>query len=388
MVTEGGEVLVQGLRAGVLEGFRFVPDRAVREGSKGLLAAANRALRSGIRERVAALGRGRGRRVRACGRSAEIDWRGTAVARLVAGESVLAPQVEVLPSELLDRRCASRSGAGSPRGSTHSSAPTSARCSRRGRPRSPAPRAASCSCSRKASAPFLAGAWRRSSRPSPRTTGAPSTASGVTLGRLTVFLPALLRPEALRLRARLFAIRHANAPGAGGAWRGPDGGPGRHPVRAARPGAVVRVLRGLRLRGGRAPRGAGGPPRPRGHRRLPPLARAGRSCSRPSSPPILGCPSARCPRSWPPSATSSARAASRGGEAASVAAPEPGALSRRFLPGVETDGIAAPGRRPSCTRPGEPPPPRAVEERSRSARRRRGAWRRPGSRGARGRRRR
>lgn len=31
---------------------------------------------------------------------------------------------------------------------------------------------------------------------------------GVTLGRLSVFVPALLRPEILRLRARLFVARH------------------------------------------------------------------------------------------------------------------------------------------------------------------------------------
>jgi ATP-dependent RNA helicase SUPV3L1/SUV3 len=38
---------------------------------------------------------------------------------------------------------------------------------------------------------------------------------GVTLGRLTVFVPALLRPPAIRLRARLFAVRHGgpSAPG-------------------------------------------------------------------------------------------------------------------------------------------------------------------------------
>jgi ATP-dependent RNA helicase SUPV3L1/SUV3 len=43
---------------------------------------------------------------------------------------------------------------------------------------------------------------------------------GVTLGRVNVFLPALLRPESLRLRARLFAIRHG-----GPALAAPDGVP-------------------------------------------------------------------------------------------------------------------------------------------------------------------
>ena len=56
-VAEGGEVQVQGLRAGVLTGFRFRPDAASGEGSRALLAAANRALRELARERVRALER-------------------------------------------------------------------------------------------------------------------------------------------------------------------------------------------------------------------------------------------------------------------------------------------------------------------------------------------
>ncbi|HSD67865.1 MAG TPA: helicase-related protein, partial [Vicinamibacteria bacterium] len=96
-----GEVLVQGLRAGVLEGFRFRPDRAVREGSRGLLAAANRALRDLVRERVEALEREEDPGF-ALGPGAEVHWRGAGVARLAAGESALAPQVEVLASDLLD----------------------------------------------------------------------------------------------------------------------------------------------------------------------------------------------------------------------------------------------------------------------------------------------
>jgi ATP-dependent RNA helicase SUPV3L1/SUV3 len=43
---------------------------------------------------------------------------------------------------------------------------------------------------------------------------------GVTLGRLSVFLPALLRPATIRLRARLFAARHG-----GPTVPGPQGEP-------------------------------------------------------------------------------------------------------------------------------------------------------------------
>jgi ATP-dependent RNA helicase SUPV3L1/SUV3 len=43
---------------------------------------------------------------------------------------------------------------------------------------------------------------------------------GVTVGRLSLFLPALLRPEAARLRARLFAVQQGRP-----AASGPDGAP-------------------------------------------------------------------------------------------------------------------------------------------------------------------
>jgi ATP-dependent RNA helicase SUPV3L1/SUV3 len=100
-VSEDGEVVVQGLRVGRLEGFRFVPDREVREGSRAVLAAANRTLREEADALVSACVsatddafalRGEGRLV----------WRGFEIARLAAGEAALAPRVQVLPSELLD----------------------------------------------------------------------------------------------------------------------------------------------------------------------------------------------------------------------------------------------------------------------------------------------
>jgi ATP-dependent RNA helicase SUPV3L1/SUV3 len=207
VVTEGGEVLVQGLRAGVLEGFRFVPDRAVREGSKGLLAAANRALRGGIRDRVAALGQDADAAF-ALRTSGQIDWRGAEVGRLLPGDSVLAPQVEVLPSELLDaplrepvrRRLASWLDA-------HLRAHLG-------------PLLAARDATLSGAARGLVFVLAESLGTVPRRQVAAHLAAlspddrralnglGVTLGRLTVFMPALLRPEALRLRTRLFAIRH------------------------------------------------------------------------------------------------------------------------------------------------------------------------------------
>jgi ATP-dependent RNA helicase SUPV3L1/SUV3 len=100
-VTNSGEVLVQGLRAGVLQGFAFVPDVTLRDGARGLVAAANRALRSGVRERVQAFA-GEDDSTFTLAASGLILWRGAAVARLLPGERLLDPQVDPLASDLLD----------------------------------------------------------------------------------------------------------------------------------------------------------------------------------------------------------------------------------------------------------------------------------------------
>jgi ATP-dependent RNA helicase SUPV3L1/SUV3 len=214
-----GEVLVQGLRAGTLDGFRFRPDREVRQGSRGLLAAANRALRALVRDRVEALER-EDDAAFALGPGAEVLWRGVPTGRLVAGESALSPQVDVLSSDLLDpplrervrRRLAAwldvhlraalaplfaaRDGAsgGVARGLTFALAEGLGAVARR-------------TVAQQASA--LTPEDRRG-----------LSRLGVVVGRLALFLPALLRPESMRLRARLFAVRHGRP-----AEPGPDGAP-------------------------------------------------------------------------------------------------------------------------------------------------------------------
>jgi ATP-dependent RNA helicase SUPV3L1/SUV3 len=218
-VGADGEVLVQGLRAGVLEGFRFRPDRAVREGSRGLLAAANRALRDLVRERVEALERDESSRF-SLGPGAEVLWQGAGVARLVAGESPLAPQVEVLASDLLDpplrerlrRRLAAWLDAHlqsvlGPLFALRDGAPAGA-------------------------ARGLAFALAEGLGAVPRRTVARQVAAltpderrdlgrlGVTTGRLAVFLRSLLQPEAMRLRARLYWVHAGRS-----AEAGPDGAP-------------------------------------------------------------------------------------------------------------------------------------------------------------------
>ncbi len=281
-----GEVLVQGLRAGEIEGFRFRPDRVGSEGSRGLLAAANRALRTLVRERVQALEADPDEAF-ALGPGAELLWHGAPVARLTAGEAALAPQVDVLATELLDpplrervrRRLAAWLDA-------HLRAGPRGRSSRCGRRRRQAPCAGSRSCSARGSAPWRAGRWRRRSRRSRPTSGARSSRLGVNLGRFSVFLPALQHPEALRLRARLFAVRHG-LPSA----TGPDGSPSV-PNDLARP---LGVLPRLRL-SARSARARCGSTVSSARRRSSRGSRApARSSRRGSWPAILGCRAAELP---------------------------------------------------------------------------------------------
>ena len=214
-----GEVLVQGLRAGILDGFRFRPDREVREGSRGLLAAANRALSGLVRERVEAL-EGADDSSFALGPRAEVLWRGTAVARLVPGESALQPQVDVLASELLDpplRERVRRRVADWLESHLRSGLPPLFAL-REGTPPGVVRGLAFAlveglgAVSRRSVAPQVAALTPDDRRALDRL--------GVTVGRLSLFLPALARREAARLRARLFAVQKGRP-----AETGPDGAP-------------------------------------------------------------------------------------------------------------------------------------------------------------------
>ncbi len=102
-VSLAGEVKVEGHYVGQLDGFRFVPDIASTssEETRTLLAAANRVLRSEILSRAGRLAAAPDAEF-ALGPAGEVLWRGSAVARLLAGETPLAPRVEVLPAEFLD----------------------------------------------------------------------------------------------------------------------------------------------------------------------------------------------------------------------------------------------------------------------------------------------
>jgi ATP-dependent RNA helicase SUPV3L1/SUV3 len=229
-LTAGGEVLVQGLRAGVLEGFRFRPDRDVGERSRPLLAAANRSLRGLVLERVAAL-EAEADAGFALGPGVELSWRGDAVARLQGGESVLAPRLELVASGALDGPLAARvrRRLGAFVDSTLRAAlgPLFAL-------RDQAPAGAA----RGIGFALSEGAGAVARRDVARLVCALSPAErrelerlGVSIGRLALFLPALQRPEAMRLRARLYTARYGMDGQAG-----PDGAPSASNDRARRAG--------------------------------------------------------------------------------------------------------------------------------------------------------
>lgn len=98
---ESGELLVQGLPVGRLDGFRFTPEPGLRQEARGLLAAANRLLRAEVPARVTACVEAPDEAF-TLGHAGHVLWRSAEIARLQPGDAALAPRVEPLPSELLD----------------------------------------------------------------------------------------------------------------------------------------------------------------------------------------------------------------------------------------------------------------------------------------------
>lgn len=106
-VTASGDVVVEGQLVGTLDGFAF-DAHAVPEGQAGraVSAAASRALRSEIGRRVTALEQDTdaafGFASLEGSAAGTIAWRGAAVARLVRGAGVLAPDIRVTATDLLE----------------------------------------------------------------------------------------------------------------------------------------------------------------------------------------------------------------------------------------------------------------------------------------------
>jgi ATP-dependent RNA helicase SUPV3L1/SUV3 len=100
-IDKEGEVRVEGAYVGKLHGFRFVPDAADGETMRTLITAANRVLRSEIGARARRLS-GDGDDAFSLDPQGEIFWRGGPVGRLAAGETMLAPRIEVRAGDFLE----------------------------------------------------------------------------------------------------------------------------------------------------------------------------------------------------------------------------------------------------------------------------------------------
>ena len=100
--SDDGQVTVEGEFVGKLQGFRFAPDRSESgHAARAVSAAARAALKPEIAERVAGLAAAPDGEFDLDG-NARILWRGAPVATLQAGPLPLQPLVEIMPSEWID----------------------------------------------------------------------------------------------------------------------------------------------------------------------------------------------------------------------------------------------------------------------------------------------
>jgi len=100
-VNQAGDVQVEGSHVGRLDGFRFMPDAIDGVETRTLITAANRVLRGEVAARARQLAADSDEGF-ALDPTARIAWRGGTVARLVAGETLLAPRLEVIAGDFLD----------------------------------------------------------------------------------------------------------------------------------------------------------------------------------------------------------------------------------------------------------------------------------------------
>jgi ATP-dependent RNA helicase SUPV3L1/SUV3 len=100
-VDKDGIVRVEGAHVGRLDGFRFVPDAAEGAAVRTLLTAANRVLRGEIASRARRLASDEDTAF-SLDMAGRVHWQGGPVGRLVAGDAILAPRVEVQTGEFLD----------------------------------------------------------------------------------------------------------------------------------------------------------------------------------------------------------------------------------------------------------------------------------------------
>jgi len=207
-VTRRGEVVVEGHPVGHVLGFTFVPDPGTEgEGRKLVLRAARRALRDEMPRRVAAAEAAEDTAF-SLTPTHRVIWDGQEIARLRPGVSALRPRVEMLDSEFLDGAQRERLRARLQRfldGQIEADlAPlflASAKAAEDSTLRGPLHRLTEAlGVIPGPAADQLDPALRRRLK-----------VLGVKAGGFALFLPALLKPRARIMRARLWALQHGVA---------------------------------------------------------------------------------------------------------------------------------------------------------------------------------
>ena len=204
-VTRRGEVVVEGHSVGHVAGFGFVPDpRAAGEEKKLVLRAARRALREEMPRRVV-LAETAADDAFSLDDTHALIWGGSAVARLTRGPGPLRPRVRVLDSEFLDGAQRER---------------LRERLQRYVDDRVHADLAPLFAAIEAADGGMLRGPLHRlqealgvipaaDEATEPRDLRTSLRGVGVRAGRFALFMPALLKPRATAMRARLWALQHA-----------------------------------------------------------------------------------------------------------------------------------------------------------------------------------
>ncbi len=207
-VTRRGEVIVEGHPVGRIDGLGFFPDPTAEGDEKRLvLRAARRALREEMPRRVAVVETAPDAAF-AFGDDSTLIWDGVPIARLKRGTSALRPRVQMLDSEFLDGAQRERLRIRLQRfvddRVRHDLAPLLALAGRSGTQsefRGLLHRLTEA-------LGLIVGDEGDTLSPQAR---AALKAIGVKAGRFGLFLPALLKPRAAAMRARLWAVQHGVA---------------------------------------------------------------------------------------------------------------------------------------------------------------------------------
>jgi ATP-dependent RNA helicase SUPV3L1/SUV3 len=209
-VSSAGEVQVEGAYVGRLDGLRFVPDAIDGIEMRLVNAAANRVLRGEIAARARLLAADADRDF-AIDSAGLLRWRGGVVGRLVAGESMLAPRAEALGGDFVEgdtREKIRKRLQGFVRAEVEQKlAPLFAIS---GLPLGGVARGLAFQLA-DALGSLPAGAATREVAALDRADRAAMSRQGVRFGTEMIYVEPLLRPEAVRFRALLWAVRHGRA---------------------------------------------------------------------------------------------------------------------------------------------------------------------------------